>query len=281
MQTNQPEGGPQSPSQQRRGTLDAENDRPQDPRPLGGSDTPHQHPFPTKSMDPRPLGAGKSVPGEIEAEDTEQDDNNKAAAAKGPLHDEVDASPEEQFTRHHVELDPERIHHMQYHKEGPLEQVKKKATDVVRAARAAVEQHLPSNLTTNDDTTSNPANTPQSNITLHNLKYDNHPEPMHMAKIAEGRNRVIDTDDRSSRKVGMSPASAAIESGGSSAVGGGAGVSKEDDDFPETLQDAIQDGAHLSEKAKEKESKEEDDQVGADLNEPEPFGVTSGARSKL
>lgn len=127
MQTNQPEGGPQSPSQQRRGTLDAENDRPQDPRPLGGSDTPHQHPFPTKSMDPRPLGAGKSVPGEIEAEDTEQDDNNKAAAAKGPLHDEVDASPEEQFTRHHVELDPERIHHMQYHKEGPLEQVKKKA----------------------------------------------------------------------------------------------------------------------------------------------------------
>jgi hypothetical protein len=79
-------------------------------------------------MDPRPLGAGKSVPGENEAEDNEQDDNKKdAAAAKGPPHDEVDASPEEQFTRHHVKLDPEEVHRMHHHKEGPLEQVKKKA----------------------------------------------------------------------------------------------------------------------------------------------------------
>jgi hypothetical protein len=42
------------------------------------------------------------------------------------------------------------------------------------------------------------------------------------------------------------------------------------------------DGAHLSEKAKEKESEMEDNQpLGEDLNEPEPFGITSGARSKL
>lgn len=54
---------------------------------------------------------------------------------------------------------------------------------------------------------------------------------------------------------------------------------KERNDF--CLPCVFADGAHLSEKAKEKESKEEDDQVGEDLNEPEPFGVTSGARSKL
>jgi len=277
MQKDQPKPGHQSPSQQQKGTLDAENDRPQDPRPLGGSDTSHEHPFPTKSMDPRPLGAGKSVPGEDEAEDYEQGDNNKAAAAKGPPHDEVDATPEEQFTRHHFQLDPEETHHIQHHKEGTLEQVKKKAvsnilyigihflirccilhqlvfwefnftfpimqTDVVRAARTAVEQHLPSTLTTNDDTASNPTDTPQSNITLHNLKYDNNSEPMHMAKVAEGRNRIIDTDDGNNRKFRISPASAAIERGGSSAVGGGAGAEKGDDDFPETLQDAIQ-GKH-------------------------------------
>jgi hypothetical protein len=74
-------------------------------------------------MDPRPLGAGKSVPEENEAEEEQESDKN--TAAKGPLHDEVDVSPEEQFTRHHVELDPDKLHH--YHKEGTLEQVKKKA----------------------------------------------------------------------------------------------------------------------------------------------------------
>lgn len=110
----------------------------------------------------------------------------------------------------------------------------------MRAARTAVEHHLPSTLTANDDGASNPAGTPQSNITLHNVKYNNNSEPMHMVKIEERRNRIIDTDDGSSRKFRMSPASAAMESGGSSAVGGGAGARKGDDDFPETLQDAIQ-----------------------------------------
>jgi hypothetical protein len=128
---DQPTGGSSPSSQPQKGALDTENDRPQDPRPLGGSENPHPHPFPTKSMDPRPLGAGKSVPEENEAEENEQDDDRlkvkAAAAVKGPPHDEVDASPEEQFTRHHVELNPENIHHIEHHKEGALEQVKKKA----------------------------------------------------------------------------------------------------------------------------------------------------------
>ena len=54
---------------------------------------------------------------------------------------------------------------------------------------------------------------------------------MHMAKVAEGRNRIVDTDD-SSRKFGMkmSPASASAGRRGG----------KDDEDFPETLQEAIQ-----------------------------------------
>jgi hypothetical protein len=110
-----------------------------------------------------------------------------------------------------------------------------------------------------------------------------------MHKVAEGRNnRVVDANN-SSRKFGMSPAStSAIESGRSSAVGGGGVANKEDssktedDDFPETLQDAIQDGAHVSQKEKKKEDEKVMKQLeGGDLNEPEPFGVTISARSKL
>jgi hypothetical protein len=41
------------------------------------------------------------------------------------------------------------------------------------------------------------------------------------------------------------------------------------------------DGAHLSEEEKKKENAKDDDQIGEDANEPEPFGVTSSARSKL
>lgn len=128
MQENQPAGSG-SPGRQQQ-ALDAGDDKNMDPRPLGGKDTPHEHPFPKQSMDPRPLGAGKSVPEENGTEDEQE----RGTAKQGdttppplPAHDEVDASPEEQFTRHHVELDPDKLHHFEHHREGPLEQVKKKA----------------------------------------------------------------------------------------------------------------------------------------------------------
>lgn len=104
---------------------------------------------------------------------------------------------------------------------------------MVRAARAAVEHHLPStNLTNSTEDEDAPRTTPgpsQNNVTLQSLKYNNRSEPMHMAKVAEGRNRIVDADDRS-RKFGMSPASASAGRRGG----------QDDEDFPETLQEAIQ-----------------------------------------
>jgi hypothetical protein len=278
-----------APSQEQNG---AETDF-MDPRPLGGSNTPHEHPHSVKSMDSRPLlSAGQSVPKENEEADggEEQDANAKpnkkrlvtkkeVPLSALPVHDEVDASPEELFTRHHVQLNLNKIHrHVHHHKiEGPLEHVKKKAGEIIGAARAAV--HLPS--------TSNNEDEERSQINVHNPKLNTNSEPMH--KVAEGRNnRVVDTNN-SSRKFGMSPASAAAIENGRSSAGDSSGVASkedasktEDEDFPETLQDAIQDGALVSHKEKKKEDEKVMKQLeGGDLNEPEPFGVTISARSKL
>ena len=66
---------------------------------------------------------------------TNNGSNNKEQQEKveiismGPPKDEVDLTPEEQLTRHHVELDPEKLHHyhLSHHGEGPLDQIKHKA----------------------------------------------------------------------------------------------------------------------------------------------------------
>ena len=46
--------------------------------------------------------------------------------AAGPPKDEVDLTPEEQLTRHHVELDESKLHHL-HHSSGPIDQLKHKA----------------------------------------------------------------------------------------------------------------------------------------------------------
>lgn len=45
--------------------------------------------------------------------------------------DEVDLSPEEQFTRHHVELDERKLHHF-HRSSGPIDQLKHKAVSLLR-----------------------------------------------------------------------------------------------------------------------------------------------------
>ncbi len=103
MQENQAGLQPRkAPAQEQNG---AETDF-MDPRPLGGLNTPQEHPYSVQSVVTRPvLGAGQSVLKENEEADGAEEQNVDAQ----PVHDEVDASPEEQFIRHHVELDPTRF----------------------------------------------------------------------------------------------------------------------------------------------------------------------------
>lgn len=131
-------------------------------------------------------------------------------------------------------------------------------------------------------------------VTLEGLKFK---EPMHMAQVAQGRN-VVDDKGR------------LVAEGTSATCGGtGSGGAEHVPVFPETLQQAIEGTVWfppsifdltpihsllssfpgISEEpeaaaAAQREGDDVAEQAGGDPqegSEPEPFGVTSGARSKL
>ena len=112
----------------------------------------------------------------------------------------------------------------------------------MRAARAAVLDHIPSFAHTpnNSSDTTAPPPASSSAITLESLKFKNHEhggaaEPLHMAKVAEVRNAVNENNQIATGGGGghgLNKLEASQTSvGGSDAV--------DSPNFPETLQEAI------------------------------------------
>ena len=75
-------------------------------------------------------------------------------------------------------------------------------SDFVHAARVVVEPHLPGK----EQAVSA---TPSNEVTLQSLKYKDS-EPLHMVKVAEGRNIIVDEGDGQQRRITASPTNAKV-----------------------------------------------------------------------